>query len=167
LSRKVIERGSKGFEKVVAIFGDGILRSGDIDRRLLGELVFSNVSKRRKLEEIIHPLVRDAFDEAVAHLHGNDLLVYEIPLLVETNATSRFDYVITVETDAEVRVERLKKRGMLPSDIDARMSAQATSDQRIECADYVIWNNGSADDLLREVEHVWETVIPSLQREKS
>lgn len=167
LARAVIERGSAGFDEVVTAFGDDILRDGDIDRRALGELVFNDVPARKKLEAIIHPRVRAAFDSALARLHGVDVLIYEIPLLIETGAASRFDYVITVESDSEVRKQRLADRGMRESEIEARISAQATPDQRVSTAHYVITNNGSTDELLREVEYLWESVFPLLQREKS
>jgi len=167
LSRKVIERGSDGFDQVVTAFGDPILRDGDIDRRALAEQVFGNMAQRAKLEAIIHPLVREAFEEAAAGLRGDEILVYEIPLLAETGAASRFDFVITVETDLPVRTERLKKRGMLASEIESRVRAQATPQERISVAGYVIVNNGTADDLLREVEYVWEKILPALQREKN
>lgn len=167
LSRKVIERGSDGFDRVVAAFGDAILRDGDIDRRALAEQVFGNVAKRAKLEAIIHPLVHEAFEVAASDLNGDDILVYEIPLLAETGAATRFDFIITVETDLSVRTERLKKRGMLASEIEARVRAQATPEERMSVAGYVIVNNGTADDLLREVEYVWEKILPALQREKN
>jgi len=167
LSRKVIERGSSGFDQVVAAFGDAILRDGEIDRRVLGEIVFANLLMMRKLEAIVHPLVREAFESTVSQLQGSDLLIYEIPLLVETQAVSRFDYVITVEAGPQVRRERLMERGMRSSEVEARISAQATSDQRIASADYVIWNDGTVDELLRKVEHLWESVLPLLQREKT
>jgi dephospho-CoA kinase len=167
LSREAIKRGSPGFDQVVAAFGDGILRDGDIDRHVLGERVFGNVSERKKLEAIVHPLVREAFDSAISHLQNHDLLIYEIPLLVETNAVSRFDYVITVEAAAELRRERLKDRGMLSVNVEARMTAQASSQQRIASADYVLWNDGTADELLRKVEHLWESVLPSINRAES
>lgn len=167
LSRKVIERGNSGFDQVVTAFGDAILRNGEIDRRVLGEIVFANLLMRRKLEAIVHPLVGDAFESTVSQLQGSDLLIYEIPLLVETQAASRFDYVITVEAGLAVRRERLMERGMRSSDVEARISAQASSDQRIASADYVIWNDGTVDELLRKVEYLWESVLPLLQREKT
>ena len=167
LARVAIERGSAGFDEVVATFGDEILRDGDIDRRLLGELVFNDAFARRKLEAIIHPLVRAAFELALSRTQGNGVLIYEIPLLVETDAASRFDYVVTVESDLEVRRQRLKDRGMREPEIEARICAQATSDQRVSSADYVIVNNGSTDELLHEVEHLWKSVFPLLQREKA
>lgn len=167
LSRKVIERGSQGFDEVVATFGDSILRDGDIDRRVLASLVFGDMNLRAKLEAIIHPLVREAFEAATRELTGEDVFVYEIPLLAETGAAPRFDFVISVESDLPVRSERLKKRGMLASEIDARVRSQATPEERMSVAGYVITNNGTPDELLREVEYVWEKVLPSLQREKN
>lgn len=167
IARKVIERGSEGFDQVVAVFGDCVLRDGDIDRRALAEKVFGDTAERAKLEAIIHPLVREAFEAASKSLKGNEILVYEIPLLAETGAAERFDFIITVESDLAVRAERLKKRGMLGSEIEARMRAQATPEERMSVAGYVIDNNGTTDDLLREVEYVWEKILPSMQREKN
>lgn len=167
LSRKVIERGSAGFDRVVAAFGDSILRDGDINRRALAEKVFGNMAERAKLEAIIHPLVHDAFEMAARQLSGDEILVYEIPLLAETGAAERFDFIITVESDLPLRSERLKKRGMLPSEIEARVRAQATPEERMSVAGYVITNNGTPDELLRKVEYVWERIFPSLQREKN
>lgn len=167
LSRKVIERGSVGFEQVVATFGDSILRDGDVDRQALAAKVFGNMEDRVKLEAIIHPLVRNAFEMAVKGLSGNEILVYEIPLLVETGATQRFDFIITVEADLSIRSQRLEIRGLRPAEIEARMRVQATPEERMSVAGYVIANNGTTDELLREVEHVWEKILPSLQREKN
>ena len=166
ISREVIERGSGGFDEVVAAFGDSILRDGQIDRRALAGRVFGNMADRVTLESIVHPLVRDAFEAAAARLQGDDVLVYEIPLLAETGAASRFDFVITVESDLEFRTDRLKRRGMLGSEIDARIRAQASPEERMSVAGYVITNNGTPDELLRQVEYVWEKILPSMQREK-
>lgn len=167
LSRRVIERGSEGFDRVVAAFGDAILRDGDIDRRALADQIFGSMAERAKLEGIIHPLVREAFASATADLSGDDVLIYEVPLLAETGAAPRFDFVITVETDLPIRTERLVKRGMLTSEIEARMRAQATPEERMSVAGYVIANNGTADDLLREVEYVWQKILPVLLHEKN
>ena len=166
LARKVIERGTPGFDQVVAAFGDSVLRDGEIDRRFLAEKVFGDAGERAKLEAIVHPLVRQAFEAATKHLAGDEILVYEIPLLVETGAAQRFDLVITVESELPVRSARLKERGMSASEIEARLRAQATPEERMSVAGYVIANNGTTDDLLREVEYVWEKILPSMQREK-
>lgn len=156
LARKAIERGSSGFDEVIAIFGDSILKNGEIDRRALGELVFSNLQLKAKLEAIIHPWVRSEFESVVLALTGNQTLVYEIPLLYETKASDRFETVITVEADMDLRVARLREKGMHISEIQARIAAQASREQRVSIADFVIENNGSQDDLLRNIENIWE-----------
>ena len=167
LARDVVERGTEGFDEVVSTFGDSVLRNGDLNRRALAELVFANEDAKQRLEGIIHPRVRRAFEESVNNLKEDEILIYEIPLLVETGAAERFDFVITVESDIESRRERLRKRGMLPSEIEVRIQAQASPEARIAVANYVILNNSSEDFLLREVEYLWEEVLPKWQREKS
>ena len=158
LARAAIERGSDGFDEVVALFGDSILKDGNIDRRALGELIFKDPIAKTKLENIIHPFVRREFEEAVASLNGDQVLVYEIPLLVETNAHEKFDLVITVESEMENRIARLRGRGMHISEIEGRIAAQATREQRIEVADFLIENDGSEDELLRQVENIWDSL---------
>ncbi len=164
LARSAIERGSEGFDEVLLRFGDTVLKNGDIDRVALGQIVFENPEAKKDLEEIIHPRIRAVFEEAVASLNPGQVMVYEIPLLVETNAADRFDFVITVESNAELRKQRLRARGMFHSDIEKRMAAQATEEQRRAVADCVLTNDGSEDDLLRQVENVWEsTILPRAQ----
>lgn len=158
LARAAIERGTQGFDEVVAFFGDSILNNGDIDRRALGELIFKNPEAKIKLEGIVHPFVRSEFEEAVASLKSDEVLVYEIPLLVETGAQDRFDLVITVESEMEIRIERLRQRGMHISEIQGRIAAQATREQRVEAADFLIENDGSEDELLRQVENIWDSL---------
>ena len=164
LARSAIERGSEGFDEVLLRFGDTVLKNGDIDRVALGQIVFENPEAKKDLEEIIHPRIRAEFEEAVGSLNPGQIMVYEIPLLVETNAADRFDFVITVESDAELRKQRLRARGMFHSDIEKRMASQATEEQRRAIADCVLTNNGSEDELLRQVENVWEsTILPRAQ----
>jgi dephospho-CoA kinase len=158
LARAAIERGSDGFDEVVALFGDSILKDGNIDRRALGELIFKDQKAKTQLENIIHPFVRREFEGAVASLKGDEVLVYEIPLLVETKAHERFDVVITVESEMENRIARLRGRGMHISEIEGRIAAQATREQRIEVADFLIENDGTEDELLRQVENIWDSL---------
>jgi dephospho-CoA kinase len=164
LARSVIERGSEGFDEVLLRFGDTVLKNGDIDRVALGQIVFENPEAKKDLEEIIHPRIRAEFEEAVGSLNPGQIMVYEIPLLVETNAADRFDFVVTVESDAELRKQRLRARGMFHTDVEKRMASQATEEQRRAIADCVLTNNGSEDELLRQVENVWEsTILPRAQ----
>ncbi len=159
LSRVAIERGSEGFDEVLLRFGESILRDGDIDRKALAEIVFADPSARADLEAIIHPRVRELFNDVVADLAPDETLIYEIPLLVESKAAANFDLVITVEADLEIRKERLRKRGMFIFEIERRIAAQASREEREAQADHVITNDGDEDALLRSVENLWEDLL--------
>ena len=159
LARIAIERGSDGFAEVLLRFGDDIILNGDIDRKKLAEIVFSDEAARKDLEKIIHPRVQATFSEVVEDLEHDDILIYEIPLLAETDAAEKFDYIITVEADIELRKERLLKRGLYISQIEKRMAAQASQESREAIADSVIRNDGDEDSLLRQVENLWESVL--------
>jgi dephospho-CoA kinase len=132
------------------------LRNGDIDRKALGEIIFNDKSAKADLEAIVHPRVRELFLEVVADLEADEILIYEIPLLVETKAAGNFDFIITVEADLELRKNRLLKRGMFISEIESRIAAQASPAEREAVATYVIENNADEDQLLRKVENLWE-----------
>ena len=162
LARMAIERGSDGFADVMLRFGDEVIVNGDIDRKKLAEIVFSDPEARKDLEAIIHPRVQALFAEAVADLDIDDILIYEIPLLVETGAEAKFDYIITVESDIELRKARLLKKGLYISQIEKRMASQATPEAREAIADKVIRNDGDEDSLLRQVENLWEGVLQPL-----
>ena len=159
LARIAIERGSDGFAEVLLRFGDDIILNGDIDRKKLAEIVFSDEAARKDLEKIIHPRVQASFAEVVEDLEHDDILIYEIPLLAETDAAEKFDYIITVEADMELRKARLLKRGLYISQIEKRMAAQASQESREAIADSVIRNDGDEDSLLRQVENLWESVL--------
>jgi dephospho-CoA kinase len=158
LARQAIQQGSEGFNQVVQAFGDEILKDGDIDRKALGAIVFSNPEKRQKLESIIHPIVQQGLADARAELADDQILIYEIPLLVETKAASKFDAVITVEAPLEARIERLKNRGLEISEIEKRIASQVTAEERKAAANYVIENDGNEEELLRKVETLWTEI---------
>ena len=167
LARVAIERGSEGFDEVVARFGQSILSNGDINRKALAEIIFSDPDSKRDLEAIIHPRVQKLFAQAVIDNEPAGNLIYEIPLLVETDAAKKFDFIVTVEADEELRIERLLARGMFISDIKARLANQAPSQARIDIADAVIVNDGDEDHLLRQVENLWEGRIADLSSEST
>ena len=159
LARDVIERGTDGFDELVATFGDEILTNGILDRSKLGQIVFADPGARKTLEGIIHPRVAEAFDEIIEDSPDDAVVIYQIPILVETKGQDRFDYIITVEATLENRTARLKNRGLKGYEIDARMKAQATDVERAAIADLVFNNDGDMDQLLRQVENVYEDVL--------
>ncbi len=161
LARAVIERGTPGFDEVLARFGDKILRDGSIDRAALARIVFSDPKAREDLEAIIHPRVRAETESVIRSASEGSIVVNQIPLLVETKGASRFDFVITVEAPEDLRIERLRERGMPEYESRKRMATQASAKQREEVADLVMDNTGSKEDLLRQVEQAWnEELLP-------
>ncbi len=155
LAREVIERGTEGFEQVVAEFGDQILKNGEIDRALLGDIVFKDRAKLAKLESITHPLIRKAFKNFVDKAPADSIVINQIPLLVESKSNYTFDAVITVSASEEIRKQRLTKRGLSEAEIIRRMAAQASDSEREAVSDFVIQNAGTPDDLTGMVEKVW------------
>ena len=156
LARDVLERGSIGFDEVVAKFGDEILKNGEIDRQLLASIVFKDPKKRSELEQVTHPLIRKAFAEVVARSANNSIIINQIPLLVESNHDYKFDHVITISANESIRTQRLLKRGLTADQIRQRMQAQATNQMRESISDSVIVNESDEQNLLDQVEIIWE-----------
>ncbi len=166
LAREVIERGSPGYEEVVTAFGDSILSEGQIDRSKLAAVVFNESDLRKKLESIIHPLVREAAEKLARKLPSGAILINQIPLLVESDGAKRFDYVVTVSADEEIRRERLRLRGLKDYEITQRMAAQVSDSEREKIANYIIRNNGSIDELTRAVEGLMASeLLPRAQKQ--
>lgn len=156
LARDVVERGTEGFDEILVRFGDDVLREGNLDRAHLGEIVFSDAIARKDLEAITHPKIRAAFEQIVAELEPDAILVSQIPLLVESNYPYPFDFVVTVSAREDTRRARLIKRGMKDYQVTERMQVQATDSEREAIADAILTNEGGEDDLLRQVENLYE-----------
>ena len=166
LAREVIERGSPGYEEVVTAFGDSILSEGQIDRSKLAAVVFNESDLRKKLESIIHPLVREAAEKLARKLPSGAILINQIPLLVESDGAKRFDYVVTVSANEEIRRERLRLRGLKDYEITQRMAVQVSDSEREKIANYIIRNNGSIDELTRAVEELMASeLLPRAQKQ--
>ena len=156
LARDVVERGSEGFEEILVRFGDEVLHEGNLNRAKLAEIVFNDQIARKDLEAITHPKIRAAFDAIVADLEPETILVSQIPLLAESEHKYPFDFVVTVSASEQTRRARLINRGMKDYQVTQRMAAQATDAEREAIADAVLVNEGSEDDLLRQVENLYE-----------
>jgi dephospho-CoA kinase len=157
ISREVLEPGQIGYENTILTFGESVLsESGSIDRKKLAELVFQNPAQLAKLEAIIHPAVIARVAQIRESLPATAIVVYDTPLLVEKNLKAQFDKVIIVLADEQIRKDRLITRGLEMTDIEARISNQATDSQRSEVADYIINNNGSLAQLQDKVTKVWK-----------
>jgi dephospho-CoA kinase len=157
VAREVVAPGTPGLDEVVAAFGTGVLRpDGSLDRALLGEMVFSDPALRGKLNAIVHPRVGERMREIEETAGEQDVVVHEIPLLAENGLAGAFDVVVVVDAPPAVQVERLVSiRGLTESHALARMSAQATREERLAVATMVVDNSGSLEDLDERVAALW------------
>ncbi len=158
LAREVVARGSEGLSKVVEAFGEEILTpEGDLDRPAMGTIVFSDESKRRILEGIVHPLVRARSAELEASAPAGGLVVHDIPLLAEhPGAAGVFDAVVVVDVPVETQLTRMvEERGLTRAEAESRVAAQATREQRRAVATHVIDNDGTLEDLRHRVTEVF------------
>ena len=147
---KELENNLKTIERIKKIFADyNILdENGKISRKKLGGVAFFDIALRQKLEEILHPTVNKAIEEFFEKNTGEKLVFASVPLLFETNMEKYFDKIIFVSADENIRLERLIKRNNLSlKDAMARISAQKSENEKIQKSDFVIYNNGSIDEL--------------------
>ena len=160
-ARRVVEPGTDGYDAVVKEFGPEVVGpDGVLDRAKLGAVVFADPERRAALNAIVHPRVGALMAEWADAAPEGGIVVYDIPLLVEGGADRGYAAVIVVDADEEVRYARLlANRGMSRADAAARMAAQASREDRLAAADYVIANNGSLEDLDQETDRVWSELL--------
>jgi dephospho-CoA kinase len=162
IAREVVEPGTPGLDAVEQAFGpDVVAADGSLDRPALAAVVFADPEARRRLDGIVHPLVRARAAELADTAPADAVVVHDVPLLVETGQAGSYDLVLVVQADPEARVSRLVLRGLTEGDARARMAAQATDEQRRAVADVVLDNSGSEQDLAAQVDRFWtERVQP-------
>ncbi len=161
LAREVVRAGSPGLAAVVRDFGHEVLTaSGELDRPAMAARVFGDAEARRRLEAVIHPLVRQRAAEIEASAPAGSVVVHDIPLLVESGQVDAFDLVVVVDSAGSVQRERLQRqRQMSAEEADARIAAQAPRDQRLAVADRVLVNDGTLDDLRVAVDLLWADLV--------
>jgi len=155
----VYEPGSPGFDAVVREFGEEYVDGGRIDRSRLGELVFHDDDARRRLNSIVHPLVRDWMAQRTAEAaeRGAEVVVQDVPLLFENGLERLFSTVVLVYAPEDVQVERLVSgRGFTPERARAMIAAQMPIENKRGLAHHVINNSGAREDTLAQVRAVWK-----------
>ena len=158
LAREVVAAGSPGLAAIVAEFGPEVLTvDGELNRAALADRVFGDENKRRTLEAITHPLIRERAKAELAAIEAtapaDQIVVYSIPLLVETNSDLPFDAVVTVEAPQEKQVERMvNHRGMTAEAALRRIASQSTPVLRAARADVILSSNQDLALLLRDAE---------------
>lgn len=157
ISREVVQPGSEGLAALVDEFGhDILLPDGALNRPALAAKAFAEEARRVKLNEIVHPLVARRRAEIVAAVSEDQVIVEDIPLLVESKMAPLFPLVVVVHADADERLARLTgQRGMDEADARARIAAQATEEQRREVADVWLDNSGTEGELVEKARDLW------------
>lgn len=159
-SRAVVARGEPGLAAVVERFGAGMLTpQGDLDRRALRSLIFSDAARRKELEAILHPLIRADMERRSAQA-GGPYVILSIPLLVEGKARDRWDRILVVDADESLQLARLMSRDAV-SEAEARatLAAQASRAARLAMADDVLVNSGTVADLRQAVDRLHERYL--------
>lgn len=166
ITREVQQPGSPVLDRLRERFGDGVIaEDGSLDRPALAAIAFSDADALKDLNAIVHPAVNAAMTERILAQRETDrVVVLDVPLLAE-NPRKGLQAVIVVDAPVEVQVERLVgSRGFDEADARARIDKQVSREQRLERATHVIDNSGSPDDLVPQVDALWEqlTALPQL-----
>ncbi|MGP9605469.1 dephospho-CoA kinase [Glutamicibacter sp. AOP33-2CA-4] len=158
LAREVVAPGTPGLEAILEAFGDAVFAAdGTLDRAALGALVFGDEAQRRKLNAIVHPLVRARAQELRAAAGQQAIVVEDIPLLAESGQAQDFDTVIVVQAPRAERIRRMiEDRGWTRADAESRMAAQASDAQRAQIADHLLHNEGTLEELRARVTELFE-----------
>ncbi len=160
-ARAVLVRNGSALHQIATEFGPEMLTAGgDLDRARLGHMVFADREARRKLERILHPLIRSLLraqiEAAQRDLPPGTVIVVEIPLLYEGGLETWFEQVVVVAASETLQRERLQLRNHLSvEEADRRIAAQWPLDWKVAQADQVVWNDGSPEQLAASVENLW------------
>lgn len=159
LAREVVEPGTPGLAAVREAFGDVVISNGALNRSALGQIVFSNPDKRKQLEAIVHPLVKQLAAKRIAELPDDSIVIYNVPLLVEAAVELDFNKVVTVEAPAEKQIERLVSiRKMDRTEAERRVAAQASPVERANAADVILNSNQDLHLLLKDARKLWQQI---------
>mgnify|MGYP005840773695 FL=1 len=171
LARKVVEPGSPALEEIREVFGEEVIdREGKLDRAAMARVVFADASRRKKLEAIIHPRVKEEKDRLVEQLEqeGHLIAIVDVPLLLETGWQDSFDMIILVYVPREIQEKRLICRDNISvEEARSRLNAQMCIEEKRDLADRVIDNRGSVDETRKQVGQIFEDLKIMAANKKS
>ena len=161
LAREVVGIGSTGLAAIRERFGDAVLAGdGSLDRGALGEIVFADPLARRDLEAITHPLIGARTRTLVEAAAPEQIVVHDVPLLVELDMAAQYHLTVVVGAEEDISMARLvATRGAAERDVRARIAAQAGDRERGAAADAWLDNNGTRDELVAQVDVLWQDRI--------
>ncbi|REJ08326.1 dephospho-CoA kinase [Halobacillus trueperi] len=165
ISRDVVQPGEPAYQEIVETFGEQVLEEGgDLDRKKLGKVVFADETKRKQLNGIVHPKVREEMIRRREQYKQQQYqaVVLDIPLLFESNLTDYVEKILVVYVDEKTQLERLMERDQSGrEDAEERIRAQIPVKKKAEMADAVIDNTGTVEGSLQQLNdilHGWDIV---------
>lgn len=152
-SRAVVEKGSIGLEKLTEIFGNKILENdGTLNRKVLGQIVFSDSEQLSLLNSVMEPLIREEISRRLNQENNADLVVLDAPLLIEQHYDKICDFIMTIDVPKKIQLERLIERDNLSEDeAKSRIESQLSSRERNGFADVVIDSSGTVEQTRKQV----------------
>lgn len=165
IAREVVEPGTPALAQIAERFGEGVIApDGSLDRPALGAIVFGNPEALQALNGITHPAVLAASTarfRAAAEADPDAIVVYDVPLLVESANEYPFDRIVVANADEATRVRRLVElRGMDPAEAERRIRSQASDEERLAVADVVIDTGGTLQHTRAQVDALWRELRP-------
>lgn len=162
VAREVVAPGTPGLERIVAAFGSDVLRpDGTLDRAALGTRVFSDPEALARLNAIVHPLVGERTGQLAeqARESGAEVVVHDVPLLVENGLAELYDAVVVVAARPATQLDRLVRlRRMSEQEAQQRIDAQAPLAAKLEVATHVLSNDGPLEELAPQVDALWQAL---------
>lgn len=164
IAHSVMEPGRDAFHDIIREFGEDVLASdGSIDRQKLGSIVFADESRRKRLNEIVHPRVIEEQNRLLEEAEARDpngIAVIDAALMIESGGYKRFDKLIVVYCDRATQIDRLMRRsGIEREDAERRVAAQMSSDEKLRYADYEIDTSGTFDETRKRVVEVYDDLV--------
>ena len=152
IAQKASLKNSKAYKEIVEYFGASILdNSQNIDRRKLRNIVFNDDEQKKKLEQILHPAIREDISFAISNSKSPYTIIM-VPLIYETNSKDNYNRILVIDCDEDIQISRAVSRdGASEEDIKKIINSQATKQERLSIADDVISNNSSIEKLSEKV----------------
>ena len=157
ISRELVEPGQPALHALVDEFGAGIIApDGSLRRSELANIAFQDRTATERLNAIMHPLIRVESERRLAAAALSGVVLYDMPLLLETDQAQLVDVVVVVDVPEALQVKRAVGRGLDEEDVRRRMEVQVSRSMRVTEADFVIDNAGSLNATERQVRGVWD-----------
>jgi dephospho-CoA kinase len=158
LAHQIVQPGSPILEKIRREFGNEIVGpDGRLRRDELAKIIFADATARKKLEDIMHPPIRELWLAQIEQWRGEQkpFAIVVIPLLFETSAEKYFDEIVCVACSAETQRQRLLERGWTSGQIEQRIAAQWSIEEKIATANFVVWTEGGLDVLEEQLKRIF------------